>query len=415
MATKAFPTLMLIFSTLAVPALAQCTYSKVSTSNFASTFSNASGGSTICLTPGNYGTFNGGSKSSMVTIQPDAANGGTQANVIFGYVTFGGGTQNVTMKNVTIAGSTVGTSIAAALHIHFVQVVFTGALCINTPTNVNQDTLVDQSFFGPDWQGGQSCTEGRLGVAGHDVTHNVANGVVISNTLFGGPLSGSNGADGIQINGSAYGTHIGPGNIFQNIQQGHCGAVHCDAIQFYGAHATVIDGNFFYNDSDGLMTPDCNGTPFTMTNNVFVMESGSATQMVYVGGGNGDVFSHNTFSSVNNAAIYFNSNSCGTSSNETIANNIMPAGINLGSGESLSTDIVDYNLCSSLTHCGSPHSISGTASFVGGASPTTYNGFQLTSGSAGHNASSSGTDIGVAFLNSNQAVNPPSGLIAVIQ
>ena len=388
---------------------AQCTVSNVTTATFATTFSSAAGGSTICLKAGNYGAFSGGSKSSMVTIQPDAANGGTQANVIFGAVTFGGGTQNVTMKNMTIAGGTVGTGRGSgpspALHIHFVQIIFTQGLCINTPTNVNQDTLVDQSFFGPDWQGGQSCTEGRLGVDGQDTTHNVVNGVVISNTLFGGPLSGSNGADGIQIEGSAYGTVIGPGNTFQNIQESHCGVVHCDSIQFYGAHNTTITGNFFSNVSDTLMTPDCNGTPFTFTDNVSVMESGSATGDVYVGGGNGDVFNHNTFSTQNGGTINFNNNSCGTSSNETITNNVMPSPYNNPDGSGTGF-VVNHNLCQSSTHCGGTGALIGTGTFVGGANPTTYTGFQLTSGSLGHNAASDSLDMGVRFSGTVQAAQP---------
>jgi hypothetical protein len=262
---------------------------------------------------------------------------------------------------------------------------------------------------------GQSCNEGRLGITGNNVSHSAVNGVVISNTTFNGPTSGSNGADGIQINGGAYGTHIGPGNTFSNIVETYCGSVHCDAIQFYGAQNTVVDANFFYNDSDGIMTPDCNGTPMTVTNNVFIQNNGSATNELVIGGGNGDVIDHNTFSSIDGATPRFgNPNSCGLNRNETITNNILPNGITLTEGQAASALTEDYNLCSG--GCAGAHSINGTATYVGGSSPTTYAGFQLTAASPGHSAASNGADIGVAGHGTQaQAPAAPTGLQAIVQ
>lgn len=377
------------------------------TSNFSSQFAAANSGQTLCLAPGSYGTFSGANKAGMVTIESDASAGGTQANVIFSSVNFGGGAQNITMQNMTIGGGSVGTGSAAALHIHFVQIMFTGPLCINTPTNVNQDTLVDQSYFG---DVGQSCTEGRLGVTGNNVNHNVVNGIVISNTTFNGPTSGSRGADGIQINGGAYGTHIGPGNTFSNIVETFCGSVHCDAIQFYGAVNTTVDGNFFINDSDGIMTPDCNGTPMTVTNNVFIQNSGSATNELVIGGGHGDIIDHNTFSTINGTSPRFgNPNNCGLNTNETITNNILPNGISLTEGQSASSFTQNYNVCSST--CSGAQSLTGTPTYVGGSSPANYAGFALTTTSLGYKAASNGTSIGI----NTTAPARPTNLQAVVQ
>src|SRR5690348_11473570 len=88
-------------------------------SNFGSVFASAQGGDIILLAPGNYGSFNGGSKSGMVTVQPNAGAGGTQSNVVFGSLNLGA-SQNLTFQNMTIGGATVGTGSSPGMHIHFV-------------------------------------------------------------------------------------------------------------------------------------------------------------------------------------------------------------------------------------------------------------------------------------------------------
>jgi hypothetical protein len=397
---------LLLVALVAMPLLcqAQCTYNNVTPSTFASTFSTASGGSTICLTAGNYGTFSGASKSSMVTIQPDTANGGTQANVIFGGVNLVSAS-NISFANMTIGGGSVGNGSTAATHIHFSNIVFSGALCINTPTNENQDTLIDHGSF---VNIGQSCTEGRLGITGNNVNHSVPNGIVITNTLF----SGSGPSDGIQINGGAYGTVIGPGNTFTGILEGGCGSIHCDAIQFYGAVNTKITGNLFINDSDAIMSPDCNGSPMTVTNNVFVQDPSSATNEVIVAGGKGDVFDHNTFGSTHSSPRFGNPNNCGLNTNITLTDNILMGGITLTDGQSSSSFTENYSLIPG-GGTGS-NTISGSPTFVGGASPTTLAGFQLTSGSLGFGDGMSGTNIGIlAVTGGLPPPSPPTNLLGL--
>ena len=310
--------LLLLFMPLLATSAANLT---ATTSTFASVWSSAAGGDTILLSPGNYGAFSG-SKSGMVTIAPDPSKGANQSNVIFGQLNFGN-SQNITLQNVTIAGATVGNSSTAALHIHFVGITFTGSVCIYTPTDVNQDTLIDSSTFA---NLGQSCTEGRLGITGVNHTHTVDNGVVIQNSVFGP----GGCADGIQINGSARGTQI-IGNEFVGIKQGSCSPVHVDPIQFYGADHTTISGNYFHGNSTGIMTPDCNGSPMTVTNNVFVTD-GEYPDQIMVGGGKGDVFDHNVFA--NGADIRFgNPNGCGLNTNATVTNNVMTGALNLTNGQ----------------------------------------------------------------------------------
>ena len=74
------------------------------------------------------------------------------------------------------------------------------------------------------------------------------------------------------------------GNEFVGIVQGSCSA-HVDPIQLYGGQATVVD-NYFHGNSTGIMSPDGNGSPLTVTNNVFV-GTGYAWAIVDGGGRNG--------------------------------------------------------------------------------------------------------------------------------
>ena len=278
---------------------------RATTSTFASVWSSANGGDTILVAPGNYGNFSGGVKTSMVTIEPDANAGATQANVVFGTLALGA-SQNIRFRDVTAGKTTVGTGSAPGLHMHFVRITFTGSMCINNPTDVNQDTLVDSSTF---VNVGQSCTEGRLGVTGNNRNHSVPNGIVISNTLFSGPGASGNCSDGIQINGGARGTVIGPGNVFTGIKQGSCVA-HADPIQFYGAVDTTVTGNYFYGNSTGIMSSSCNGSRLTLTNNVFVTDGEYPDQIVQ-SGANGDVYRHNTFANGAKIRLGTYPNGCG--------------------------------------------------------------------------------------------------------
>lgn len=75
---------------------------------------------------------------------------------------------------------------------------------------------------------------------------------------------------------------------------------------------------------------------------------------------------------------------------------------------------VFYTLPNWRTHNGGDaNSISGTPTFVGGATPTTIAGFALTSGSSGKNASSDGKDMGADITkvgpNAYPNPTPPSG------
>jgi hypothetical protein len=363
------------------------------TATFASVFNSVQAGDVILCAPGNYGRFSGASKSGMVTIQPDPTAGGTQANVVFGSLSFSSSVQNMTLSGVTVAGGDI-----SATHIHLNNIHYTSSMCLHQPGNVDMDLILDGGDF---TNVGQSCTEGRLGITGNNINHSVVNGIVIKNIKFSGPGP----SDGIQINGGAYGTVIGPGNEFVGIKESGCGSVHCDPIQFYGAVNTTVTGNYFHGNSTGIMSSSSNGTPVTVTNNVFVTDGEYPDQIVQEGGHN-DVINHNTFA--NGARIRFcNCNGTGLSSNETVTNNILTGGISLTEGQTTGTFTIDYNMIPG-GGTGS-HTINGSPSYVGGSLPSTYAGFKLASGSLGTNSASDGNDIGIGV--GGQA--PPSGLSAI--
>jgi hypothetical protein len=376
----------------------------VTTSTFSSALSSASAGDRLLLAPGNYGTFSGASKTGMVTILPDSSAGANQSNVIFKSINFTSG-GNVTLSGVTVGGGNLGNASTDPVHVVLQNIHWTGPLCINHPVNSNVDITLDGGDF---TNVGQSCTEGRLGITGNNKSHSVVNGIVIKNIKF----SGSGPSDGIQLNGNAYGTVIGPGNEFVGIKQSGCGSVHCDPIQFYGGAKTTITGNYFHGNSTGIMSPDGNGTPVSLTNNVFVTD-GEYPDQIMISGGRGDVMTHNTFAGGANIRLG-NPNGAGLSSNETITDNIISGRLNLTEGQSTSGFTMGYNLIPGGG--GGSNSISGSATYVGGARPSTVDGFELAATSLGVGAANDGKDMGVVLnATAAQAPNPPSNLSAQVQ
>jgi hypothetical protein len=224
------------------------------------------------------------------------------------------------------------------------------------------------------------------------------NGVVISNNVF----SGSGPSDGVQIIGGAYGTVIGPGNEFKNIKESGCGTIHCDPIQFYGASNTRITGNYFHNNSTGLMLGSINN--ITIDNNVLMTDGEYPDQIViFVCGDKANAIRHNTLA--NGASIRLQNDGCGSNVYETVYDNIVTGSVHADSGLSMATAKVGYNL--------TPGSLSGTnnivgkPTYIGGASPATWAGYQLTTTSAGAKAASDGKDIGTNYYGPGTVAPPP--------
>lgn len=359
-------------------------------SNLQSAIQSAASGSTICLQAGNYGSITlGVVESSMVTIMPAAGVSRSQVVLDSTNVTT---SSNLTFEDLTIAGASTGSSSAPATHVHWIDDAFTSGLCILTPTSANIDVLVEGSTF-VDIDTGGCNNEGRLEVNGENKSVSGTNGVVISHDLFaGGSPSGC--TDGVNVTGGASGTQIGPGDEFSELKQGSC-AAHVDSVQFYGASNTVVTGDYFHDNSDGIMSPDGNGSPMTVTNTVFDTD-GEYPDQIVIGGGGGDVISHDTFG--HGARIRIGHVNVGaTAANETIANNVLTGGLELSEGQSSSGWSIEYNLVEGEV-LGS-HSIMGKPTFSGGGTePSTWGGWMLTSTSLGHMAASNGSDMGTNYF-----------------
>ncbi|HEU0251120.1 MAG TPA: hypothetical protein VFR48_10390 [Solirubrobacteraceae bacterium] len=359
-------------------------------SGLATAIKNAAAGSTICLNAGNYGEVSvTTSKSSMVTIKPAA--GVSQSQAVLGYANVTT-SSNITFEGLTIAGGNAGSSSAPATHIHWISDVFTSGLCILTPTSANIDILVEGSTFFNIGEGKGGCgNEGRLEINGENKGVSGTNGVVISHSTFG-----RNGCtDGVNITGGGSGTVIGPGDVFENMKEGSC-AAHVDPIQFYGAQNTTVTGDYFHGNSDGIMSPDGNGSPMTVTNDVFDTDGEYPWQIV-IGGGSHDVISHDTFG--HGAMVRIGHVNVGASSSETISNNVLTGGLDLTEGQSTSGFTMVNNLAEGQSVGTS--GIVGKPTYVGGGSePSTWAGWALASGSLGHLGAADGTDIGSSYFGS---------------
>jgi hypothetical protein len=217
-------------------------------------------------------------------------------------------------------------------------------------------------------------------------------GIDISYNLFSGGES-----DGTDVDGNSCGVQI-LHNEYSNIQQGNCGGIHCDAIQDNGGGAQEdIEGNYFHNNSDGLLFDDGNDGPDIVANNVFDNPTYRCLEGQY---GDGTSFTHNTFDCEVNLA-----NGPQYSSNITMRDNVFGpsnrAGITYYPNSSCcSFKVLDYNLHTSGAFdpfSAGSHDAIGSPTYVGGTEPSTYAGWALASGSLGVGKASDGTNMGAAI------------------
>jgi hypothetical protein len=370
----ALPTLAVLVAWVVIAGPARAADLNATPSTLSSVFASAQGGDVIHLAPGNYGTFNGGSKSSVVTLVAEA---GATATI---EVNFGSGVNNLRLDGLTIAGAYTN----GARNVAFVNSRFTGLVRVDTPANLSNANVV----FDHDTFDGLSATatsyEGRLTVRGYDNGSPV--GVKITNSHFGA----GGCSDGVQIIGNAYGVEVGPGNEFSGIRQGSC-AAHVDSIQLYGSSHTQIVGNYFHDDDTIIMAPDGGESEYIAEN---VMVGGGYVPAVQLGSHRGTQFVHNTVVNIDVHVDHKSGSSA--SSGAVVSNNVFVNGTTnaLDSGN-CSGCTVTNNLFSSNGAATGTNPIVGTPVFVGGANPSTYAGYQLAGTSPGRGGGSDGNDLGV--------------------
>ena len=344
----------------------------------------AGGGQTICLHGGSYPAVSipDGGRSSYVTV---TSLPGESASV--GYVT--GTPSFVRFAGLSMNGATPeGAHDLAFVNVRFREPTTVLAYATNANIVFDHDTFDDITT--PD-----NGYEGRLTIRGQSDKGNPPSGVSITNSHFGGGVS-----DGIQVIGSANGVRIA-NNEFVGIRQSNVprgSSHHVDAIQLYGSSHTLITGNYFHDNSTGIMMPDASSDNDRIENNVFVMDE--YPWAVISSRSINLTLAHNT---VVGGTLRLDDNTNagpGQTTNAVVKDNA--AAVSIGKVGSAGAD---YNLDPDADDA---HSVRAAPRFVGGANPTSYDGFHLAPGSPGTNAADDNTDIGITEASSREP--PPAGL-----
>jgi hypothetical protein len=303
--------LCLLFFAVA-PSVSSAATLPANTSNFSSVINGAAAGDTVELASGTY-QFTSEHPAGQVTVHPAS---GASVNAS---VNLNSSAANLRLEKFDKFG---GWHIGGASNITIADSTFTQPMEV---VSASPGVVFDRDVF----DGlGHGTWEGRLSFG------QSASGVTVKNSHFG------NGgcSDGIQVTGDSRDIQI-IGNEFDNIKEGSC-SEHADPIQFYGASNITLRDNYFHNNSTGIMDGDGNGSPMTLTNNVFVTD-GEYPDQVVIGGGSGDVIDHNVFAG--GARIRVGKVNVGFSTNETITNNVIEGGVWYSEGQSASGFTVSNN------------------------------------------------------------------------
>jgi hypothetical protein len=360
----------------------------------------ATSGQTICLASGSYGSWSGTSKAITLTPASGAAvtmsinfNNGDKDFILDG-TAMGG---SLTITDGSINGN--GTYSFQADGPHNIQVknaAFTGGL--NIDHVIDDGTWPYTILLDHNTHNNINTDGGRVRLP-YD-NHEVDSGVIVQNSTL------RNGAgDGIQ---SGAGITI-LNNEFDNIQEGTFTSFHTDSIQLFGRGAakTIVKGNYIHDGADGFTAYDGLGNA-TIENNVISSDSTNrCLEIYYDNAGTGDdpsTVQHNTL--INGCTLNLNTKpgvypaGVGT----IVRDNIFTGGQGYSNGSTAGVNT--HNMCPST--CGGNNAVAnltGTPSFIGPS--TVHDGYLLSTGSAGKNAASDGTDIGIYALGGTTPTPPP--------
>jgi hypothetical protein len=397
------------------------------TANFTTQIANAAPGQVVCLASGDYSAFRGTSKPApgiTITSAPGATvtfNSGMNLNLssVQNFAldgTGGGGTMTVGgLLDMETSGDALQNK---ALNLTFQNLAFTatGYVIFQGPENSNVTFNRDTFVAGNTTCNGMSATgvTYEFLLPYETATATTPSGLTIENSVFVAPADLWNPRRAIQ---TATPMTVA-GNVFVGYLD-HLGAScnHIDTLQVYSrsngtSGGITFSGNLCYDDYGCFMAFD--GTSFnTITNNVcFELE----TACVSLYSDTGSVVSDNTepaggvdpsycanlpnLQRCTSTRLLLNSNKSGdrAPSGETYANNVDQPGPSVEAG-SLTTNT--NNMWSGA----SAPNINGRPTFQGGASPTTWAGFALTAGSAGHAGATDGLGVGIR----SSAGGPPTG------
>jgi hypothetical protein len=340
--------------------------------NIATAISGAAAGSTICLNDGTYAAFSlpTTTKSPRVTVRAAAPPG-----VNIGAINVASATPNgINIEDVTVTGNSSWGTSNQARNITLRRVDFgTNQLDMRTNLYNAQNILLDDVHFGTfDESGGQ---EGRLSILYAGGPGANPSGVTVTNSLF----DGGGCSDGIQLGGR--GVTIGPGNVFTGLVQGGC-STHVDSMQGYGDAATVVKGNFFIGNTVDLGWYD-GGSGHTFEDNVLASSGGVNSFR----GLSNTIIRHNTFY----RSAFRIEGKTGNPSAMTIQYNLFDNWSLVGSTACTSCAISNNMFDSGAF---GTSNVSGNPVYVGGGTPSTYEGYKLATGSTGKGAADAGSDMG---------------------
>ncbi|MCB9653231.1 MAG: right-handed parallel beta-helix repeat-containing protein [Deltaproteobacteria bacterium] len=354
---------------------AACTRTLSAGANVASAVSSAAPGSTICLEGGSFGDvqLNNMTKSPRITLRSVTSQ---SASI---YLRFSGA-NGITVDSVTLTGAEFAG--ASTKNVTIQNSAFTGSAVFNDLADSN--VLLTNNTHNNIQAGGQYSSPARLHLSYSSATHS---GVTIQNSTMDG---GS--ADGVQ---TGVGVNI-IGNVFKNIREGACSDCHTDAIQLLGATGTVIQGNYLYSVASGIVAYD-GVARVTIENNV--IDTGGRPWGIELYSDDGSIVRHNTL--LYRANCDYNL-ACGTISLDHKSSD--PAGRgtvivdNIATSIDVSSGSTYAQLSNNLIRVGAPSgNISGTPTYVGGSTPTTFAEFELAAGSLGKGVGTepAGSDLGV--------------------
>ncbi len=334
------------------------------TSNFAAQITAATSNQTVCLASGNYGTFTGTNKAITIRAASGATpvmnfsfSNGDQGFTLDGMTGMGGDVSG-TASNITIKNSVFGSAVAVTGS--GAGIVFDG----NTHNNIS----------------------------GNSTAHRfLAEGPV---TIQNSHLEGG-GSDGVRLASSAVVNVIN--NTFLNILDDGSGN-HTDMIQWYGGSNAVVRGNYFKQTIDGetQVMGAFDGTGGNLIENNVVDVTGR-NWGVELYSDDGSIVRNNTF--VYRSPCPFNQ-PCGIISldrktaddagrNTQVYDNIATF-IDIGNGSTASRR--DHNMVRQSAGSGD---FVGIPMFAGGANPTTWEGYKLTTNSPGYTGASDGNSVGI--------------------
>jgi large repetitive protein len=402
------------------------------TSNFATVIADASPGQVVCLASGDYSGFAGTSKSSpgiTITSAPGAV------------VTFNSGMSLdlSDVQNFTLDGTGGGGTMSVgglvdmetnsdafqneALNLTFQNMSFSAAdgnVLLqgeeNSNITFNRDTFVDANAK---CSGGSATGLSGIFYVQPTSSPTTQTGLTVENSIFVASSDLWNPGRAVQDGAPmAFKNNVITG-FTDHTESASCN--HIDGLQLYsGSDATTgsvtFTGNLCYDDYGCIMGFDGTSDNTITDNACYDME----TACINLYADTGSVVNHNVdesggadpgdcntmnessapIQSCTDSTLLLNSSKSGdrATTAETYTNNIDLHGPNVQSG-SLSSNT--NNMWSGAS---SPN-INGTPTYTGGTNPTTWAGFELSSGSTGHDAGTDGLDVGIRA----SAGGPPTG------